>query len=62
MQLTTILKDQQEDFISPFWIMLQECEEKAIENNDVVLKHCVNHWYNQWNKVTQDNKKPYWNK
>jgi len=60
MQLETIAKNQQESMISSFWTMLQECESKADNENDLVLKHQVNGWYQQWNRVTGDHKKPRW--
>jgi hypothetical protein len=60
MQLTSIPKDEQEDALSSFWTMLQECEAKADDKNDPVLKRWVEQWYEQWNRITQDNKAPRW--
>ena len=38
--------------------MLQECEQKVIENNDPVLANFVEQWYIQWNRVTRSNLQP----
>lgn len=60
MQLTSIPSDEQEGALCSFWTMLQECEAKAADNNDPVLKRWVEQWYGQWNRITQDNKSPRW--
>ena len=60
MQLETIPKAKQTDFISSFWTMLKECETKADNENDPVLKHWVEGWYRQWNEVTGSNLSPLW--
>lgn len=60
MQLKTIAPKEQEDAISSFWTMLQECEGKAKDGNDAVLRHWVEGWYRQWNRITGDNKVPQW--
>lgn len=60
MQLTSIPENEQESALSSFWTMLQECEAKAEEKQDPVLKRWVEQWYKQWNRVTQDNKSPAW--
>ena len=62
MQLNTIAQEEQEDAISTFWTMLQECEGKANDVNDPVLRHWVDGWYRQWNRITGDNKAPRWAK
>lgn len=62
MQTTTIAKKEQENMLSSFWTMLKECESK-VDNSatkDPVLKHWVEQWYGQWNRVTGDNKEPVW--
>lgn len=59
-QYATIAKDEQENFVASFWQMLSECETRADYENDPVLKHFVNQWYQQWNRVTNDNKQPIW--
>jgi hypothetical protein len=60
MQLTAIPPNEQESALGSFWTMLQECESKADDNNDPVLKHWVEQWYLQWNRITLSNKAPRW--
>lgn len=60
MNLTKIPADEQESVLSSMWTMLQECEGKAAENNDPVLRLWVEQWYNQWNRITGDAKAPRW--
>ena len=60
INLESISWQEQPDFISSFWTMLQECEGLANRENDRVLKHWVESWYTQWNRVTGDDKKPKW--
>jgi hypothetical protein len=60
VQMTDIPKNMQEDTISSFWTMLQLLESDAHCNKDPVLKHWVSQWYQQWNEITGDNKKPRW--
>jgi hypothetical protein len=62
VNLTIIPKDEREGMISSFWQMLQECEAKAANDNDRVLKHFVDQWYLQWNRVTNSNHKSRWAK
>lgn len=59
MQLTTIKKEDQEGMIGSFWIMLQMLEGQAENNLD---KHFVDKYYEQWNRVTDDNKVARWNR
>jgi len=49
-----------QDVIAVYWQMLRECENKAHDGNDPILKHMVECWYHQWNEFAQDNKKPVW--
>lgn len=58
MQYDNIPKEEQVTFITSFWQMLQECEQKVIENNDPVLANFVEQWYIQWNRVTRSNLQP----
>lgn len=60
MQLETIAKSEQKDFISSFWTLLQEAETKADNDDDKVLKHWVEQFYHQWNRVTGSDQKPRW--
>lgn len=57
---TRISDDEQQNMLSSFLQMLVECEIKAQCDNDPVLKHWVEQWFQQWNRVTGDNKKPQW--
>jgi len=57
-----IPEHEQQNILDSFWIMLQECESKAEQNNDAVLKHWVNQWYQQINRITGKNHKPDWRK
>lgn len=59
-QLTTIPPNEQQNMIESFWTMLQECESKAAENNDPVLRLWVEQWYSQWNRITGDSKVAKW--
>ena len=56
----TIPKNEQNNVMETFWTMLRECESKADNEDDRLLKHWVGAWYRQWNRVTSDNKKPVW--
>lgn len=58
LQLNEIKRSMHKDVIGSFWTMLQECESKAADNNDPLLKLWVEGWYKQWNRMTGDNKKP----
>jgi hypothetical protein len=60
MQVEHINETEHEDMIASFWMMLQECEARAFDNNDPVLRHWVEGWYRQWNRITNDNKKARW--
>ncbi len=62
VQMTTIAPEDQEDVLSSFWTMLMECESTVLNSKetDVVLKLWVTQWYEQWNRITGDNKKPEW--
>lgn len=40
--------------------MLRECETKVENDNDPVLKHWVEQWYNQWNVITGGEQSPSW--
>lgn len=58
MQYDNIPKEEQVTFIASFWQMLQECEQKVIENNDPALANFVEQWYIQWNRVTGSQLRP----
>lgn len=60
MNLTTVPQAEQEAALGTFWTMLQECEGKADDNGDPVLRHWVVQWYEQWNRITGDTKAPRW--
>jgi len=59
MQLTTIPKKEQESFIASFWSMLQQLENNA---DNVLDKQFVEGYYQQWNRITGDNKVARWNR
>ena len=61
-QMTSIPKSEQENMLSSFWTMLRECESKVdnSERKDPILKLWVEQWYQQWNRVTGDNKEAVW--
>lgn len=59
MQLTKIAKKDQEGMISSFWSMLQMLEGQAETTLD---KHFVDKYYEQWNRVTGDDKVARWNR
>ena len=61
LELHKIKRSMHRDVIHTFWIMLRECETKANDDDDKLLKHQVEAWYRQWNRMTGDNKKPVWN-
>lgn len=52
----------QKDLIDSFWTMLQELEDHANNEDDRVLKHQVEGWYRQWNRMTNSNQSPRWTK
>lgn len=39
---------------------MRECESKADNDSDPVLKVWVEGWYRQWNRMTFDTKQPIW--
>ncbi len=39
---------------------MTELETQANNTDDGVLKHQVEGWYRQWNRMTGDNKSPRW--
>lgn len=43
-----------------FWTMMRECETIADNDNDMLLKHQVECWYRQWNKLTARTNEPRW--
>ena len=55
-----IPEDEQQNVLDNFWLMMRECETKAECNNDVVLKHWVEQWYQIWNRLTGSSNKPRW--
>lgn len=57
-QTKTIPANEQENVLSCFWAMLQECESKAESENSTFLKTRVVQWYAQWNAVTGDSIEP----
>lgn len=60
MQLTHIPAHEQEGVLSSFWTMLKEAESKADNENDPVLKHWVEQWFGQWNRITGSESKAKW--
>lgn len=58
----SISLDEQENLMNSFWSMLKECESKADNDNDVVLKHWVEQWYQQWNRIQGGDQIPRWKK
>ncbi len=59
MQTTKIKEKDQEGMIGSFWAMLQELENQAENTLD---KHFVEKYYEQWNRITGDNKVARWNR
>lgn len=55
-----IPKSEQDNVMGAFWFMLRECEERAFDQKDPILKHFVESYYETWNRVTGDQKKPRW--
>lgn len=53
-------KKEHENVMSSFWTMLRECDSKADEDNDPILKLWVSQWYNQYNRICGTNAKPTW--
>lgn len=61
VNLTSIPKDEQECLLSSFWSMLGDLEHLADSKEaSIILRHDVGQYYQQWNRVTGDNKKPIW--
>jgi hypothetical protein len=58
----TIPTHEQNNVMHSFWTMLRECETKAENENDIILKNWVAQWYQQWNRITGDNLLPSWEK
>ena len=52
--------DMHRAILESFWSMLQECETQAEINNDLILKHLVTQWYNQWNEAVDTDLMPIW--
>lgn len=66
-QYETIAKDEQSNMLGSFWTMLRECDSTVERSKDrdghyaqPILKHHVEGWYRQWNRVTGDNLQPSW--
>ena len=55
-----IPKSEQDNVMCAFWFMLRECEERAFDEKDIILKQFVEGHYNIWNRVTGGNLKPRW--
>ena len=53
-------EDTKEGVLFSFWYMLQECEVKAIDEDDILLKIQVEGFYRQWNFLTNSNQRPRW--
>lgn len=69
MDISKIAKSEQEGVLQTFWSMLQECETVVANSKDrdgvyhePVLKHLVEQWYLQWNRVTNSTNKPRWDR
>lgn len=61
LNLTHIPAGQQEDVIASFWGMLRTCESAADTREASRLDRlAVEQWYEQWNRITGDNKVPAW--
>ena len=58
--LTSIPKNEQENVLASFWLMLRECENSADNDNNPVLKHQVEGLYKQWNRITGQEHVPAW--
>lgn len=56
----SVAEPTREDLLHSFWFMLGECESKADETDDRLLKHLVEGYYRQWNKANGDDKQPRW--
>lgn len=55
-----IPESEQDNVAYAFWFMLRDCEERAFDANDDVLKLFVERHYGIWNRVTGGNHKPRW--
>lgn len=62
VQMTSIPKKEQENVLASFWSMMRECESKVDDSGgkEPVLRHQVEQWYGQWNRITGDSKEPVW--
>lgn len=52
-----IPKEEHDNVMSCFWMMMRELEEQAENYFD---RHMVNGYYDLWNRVTGEDKKPRW--
>lgn len=52
-----IPKKEHDNVMSCYWMMMRELEDKADSAFD---RHFVEGYYELWNRVTGDDKKPYW--
>lgn len=60
INLSKIPAGMQPDIISSFWTMMRECESKADNDRDPILKLWVEGWYRQWNRMTGSVQQPIW--
>ena len=60
MQLEKIAKSEQANMIGAFWALMRQAEEDARESNSALDKYMVEGYYALWNRVTGDNKVPFW--
>lgn len=57
-----IPKEEQSGVLESFWTMLRELETFAENEDDAILKHWVECWYIQWNRITGQEYKARWEK
>lgn len=55
-------KTQQQDLLDSFWYLLGETEQKAMNDDDILLKHQVECFYRQYNELRGTDCKPRWKK
>lgn len=62
INLEKIQKSEQRNMIASFWIMLRTIEAQVNNEGvkDPIMKNWVEAWYDQWNRVTGDDKAPVW--
>jgi hypothetical protein len=60
MKKVTLFERDYDNLLDSFWYLLGEAESKAMNDDDILLKHQVECFYRQYNELTGAECKPRW--